>query len=240
MDHEQIVKQLRATLEKDNRINLHGYPIEIAMQNGDLILAGDVENIVAKKLTVLAASAIPGVERIVDRLKVTAAEKMGDAEIRDHICKVLIEESALERCLIQRSTEAGAEKLQRAVPESAGSIIVEVKDGAVTLNGEVPSLTHKRLAGVLAWWVPGTRDVINGLEEVPPEEDNDDELIDAVRFVLEKDPYVNASKIRVNSKNWIVTLQGLVPTDAMKQMAERDAWYVLGVKTVIDRIEVER
>jgi len=115
---------------------------------------------------------------------------------------------------------------------------VEVKDGVVTLNGEVPSLTHKRLAGVLAWWVPGTRDVVNGLEEVPTEEDNDDELIDAVRLVLEKDPFVNASKIRVSSKDWVVTLEGLVPTEAMKQMAERDAWYVLGVKEVVNRIQV--
>jgi osmotically-inducible protein OsmY len=240
MDQERIVKQIRATLEKDNRINLHRYPIEIAVQNGDLILAGSVESIVDKKLAVLATSTIPGVGRIVDRLKVIPAEKMGDAEIRDHVRKVLTEESALERCLIQSPTEGSVETLRRAVPESAGSIVVEVKDGTVTLNGEVPSLTHKRLAGVLAWWVPGTRDVINGLEEVPPEEDNDDELSDAVRLVLEKDPYVNASEIRVNSKDWIVTLQGLVPAQSMKQMAERDAWYVLGVKNVIDRIEVER
>ena len=59
-------------------------------------------------------------------------------------------------------------------------------NGVVTLNGEVPSLSHKRLAGVLAWWVPGTRDVINGLEEVPPEEDNDDELIDAMHVACWK------------------------------------------------------
>ena len=109
----------------------------------------------------------------------------------------------------------------------------------VTLNGEVPSLTHKRLAGVLAWWVPGTCDVINGLEEVPAEEDNDDELIDAVRLVLGKDPFVNASKIRVSSKDWVVTLEGLVPTEAVKQMAERDAWYVLGVKEVFNRVQVK-
>jgi osmotically-inducible protein OsmY len=118
--------------------------------------------------------------------------------------------------------------------------LIEVKDGVVTLNGEVPSLTHKRLAGVLAWWVPGTRDVINGLEEVPPEEDNDDELVDAVRLVLEKDPFVNDASIRVSAKDWVVTLEGLVPTEAMKQMAERDAWYVLGVKSVSSRIAVER
>jgi osmotically-inducible protein OsmY len=164
---------------------------------------------------------------------------MGDAEIRDHVCKVLLEESALEQCFIHGMVGGGVETVRKAILEPAGSIVVAVDDGVVTLNGEVPSLTHKRLAGVLAWWVPGSRDVINGLEEVPPEEDNDDELIDAVRLVLEKDPFVNASKISVHSKDWIVTLEGLVPNDTMKQMAERDAWYVLGVKRVINRIEVK-
>ena len=121
-----------------------------------------------------------------------------------------------------------------------GSIFVAVADGVVTLNGHVPSLTHKRLAGVLAWWVPGTRDVVNGLEEVPAEEDNDDELTDAVRLVLEKDPLVNAATILVSTKEWIVTLTGIVPNATMKQIAERDAWYVLGVKDVVNDIEVER
>jgi len=182
----------------------------------------------------VAASEIPGVERIVDRLKVAPAETMGDAEVRDRVFRVLTEEPALERCSIRGSAEAGSE----AVPDAGGRIIVEVSDGVVTLNGEVPSLSHKRLAGVLAWWVPGVRDVINGLEEVPPEEDSDDELIDAVRLVLEKDPFVNADRIRVDSKDWIVTLEGFVPRESMGQMAERDAWYVLGVKSVVNKIAV--
>jgi hypothetical protein len=38
---------------------------------------------------------------------------------------------------------------------------------------------------VLAW-SPGTRDVTNGLEEVPPREDKDDEITDAVSLILEK------------------------------------------------------
>lgn len=136
-----------------------------------------MENIAVKKLALLTAAETHGVQRIVDRLKVTAAQKMGDAEIRDHVCKVLTEEPALERCFIQGGS---SKPVRKSIAEPAGSIVVAVNDSVVTLNGEVPSLTHKRLAGVLAWWVPGTGDVINGLEEVPPEEDNDDELIDAV------------------------------------------------------------
>ena len=57
---------------------------------------------------------------------------------------------------------------------------------------------------------------------------------------MEKDRFINATKIRVTSKDWIVTLSGLVPNQTMKQMAERDAWYVLGVKEVINRILAER
>jgi osmotically-inducible protein OsmY len=238
MADKKIIKEIRAALEKD-RINLHRYPIQISIQNGDLILEGVVEDIAAKKLALLAAAETHGVQRIVDRLKVTPAEKMGDAEIRDHVCKVLLEESALERCFIHGFVGGGVKTVRKAIPEPAGSIVVEVNDGVVTLNGEVPSLTHKRLAGVFAWWVPGTRDVINGLEEIPPEEDNDDELIDAVRLVLEKDPFVNASTIHVSSTDWIVTLEGLVPNETMKQMAERDAWYVLGVKRVINKIAIK-
>ncbi len=230
-----LTKKIRAALEKDTRINLHRYPVSITMQNGDIVLAGEMENIASKKLALLAAAETKGVLRIVDRLKVTPAEKMGDAEIRDHVCKALTEESALEGCLIRG---LAGDIVRKALAEPRGSIVVEVNDGIVTLNGEVPSLTHKRLAGVLAWWVPGTCDVINGLEEVPPEEDNDDELIDAVRLVLEKDPFVNAGKIRVSSKDWVVTLEGLVPIETMKQMAERDAWCVIGVRSVVNRIQV--
>jgi osmotically-inducible protein OsmY len=240
MAEERIVREIRAALEKDTRIKVHRYPITVSIQSGDLILAGAVEDIAAKKRALLAASETQGVQRIVDRLTVTPAEKMGDAEIRDHVGKVLIEEAALERCIIRHSFTDQVKTVREALAEPAGHIVIEVKDGVVILNGEVPSLSHKRLAGVLAWWVPGTRDVINGLEEVPPEEDNDDELVDAVRLVLEKDPFVNADKIRVSSKDWIVTLEGLVPTETMKQMAERDAWYVLGVKNVINQIAVKR
>ena len=38
----------------------------------------------------------------------------------------------------------------------------------MTLNGRVPGLPSRRLAGVLAWWVPGVRDVVNGIELDPP------------------------------------------------------------------------
>lgn len=234
-----LIAKIRAALEKDTRVNLHRFPIALSFDGDDLVLAGAVQHIAAKKIALeLTAGAAPNVG-IVDRLRVRPAEPMGDREIRDHVVKVLLEEPALKRCLIHSRQPDRLESHRKTVPQPTGTIVVEVNGAVVTLNGEVPSLSHKRLAGVLAWWVPGCCDVVNGLEEVPPEQDNDDELSDAVRLVLEKDPFVNASKIRVTTKDWIVTLDGLVPNETMKQMAERDAWYVLGVKNVVNNVQIK-
>ncbi|MDD2310603.1 MAG: BON domain-containing protein, partial [Desulfuromonadaceae bacterium] len=120
-----------------------------------------------------------------------------------------------------------------------GSIDVEVRDGVVTLNGVVASLSAKRLAGVIAWWVPGCRDVVNGLEVSPPQEDNDDEVVDAVRLVLEKNPFIDATQIKISCRNYTVTLEGLVKSKAQRQMAEADAWYVFRVDQVVDLLQTE-
>ena len=76
----------------------------------------------------------------------------------------LINELAFENLEV-REFDAGKWLLARGVPQgSEGTIDVEVQDRIVTLNGRVPGLPSKRLAGVLAWWVPGVRDVVNGIE----------------------------------------------------------------------------
>jgi osmotically-inducible protein OsmY len=127
----------------------------------------------------------------------------------------------------------------RASPiDTAGVVVVAVSDGVVTLNGRVRGLDEKRLAGVLAWWVPGSRDVVNGIAVEPPEDDSDDAIAEAVRLVLEKDPFVNAGQIRVGVRRSVVLLQGLVPSESERNMVEYDAWYVFGVDRVVNEIQV--
>jgi hypothetical protein len=41
---------------------------------------------------------------------------------------------------------------------------------------------------LLAWWVPGSRDVVNGIAVEPPEEDAPIRIEEAVRIALDKDP----------------------------------------------------
>ena len=130
-------------------------------------------------------------------------------------------------------------ELVRDVPDGgAGQIEFGVQDGIVTLDGAAPSLASKRLAGVMAWWVPGVRDVINGMAVEPPEEDAPIQIEEAVKLALEKDPFVDADQIRVGVRGAVVRLTGLVKSPGMKETAEADAWYVFGVDDVINEIEV--
>jgi|GEM_PF-127497 len=236
---EEILKEVNAAFKCESRINLDNYPVHMDFSNGILTLEGEMENIAAKKLALELAGAIHGVSGIVDRLRVTPAERMNDDAIRDHVCHAFIQEPALENCDIQVRIKDQVNTFRKSPLESDGTIEVAVEDGVVTLNGQVTSLSHKRLCGVLAWWVPGSRDVINGLEVMPPEEDNDGEVTDAVYLVLEKDPFVNADQIRVSTQNRVVTLEGLVPDKSVKEMAEFDAWYVFGVDKVINKLQVQ-
>lgn len=236
---DAILDRIRAALENEIRINLYRYPIKVAFAGDDIVLSGEVADVAAKKIALELTGSIAPAVGLVDRLRVKPGQTMGDAELRDHIVKVLLDEPALDHCLLHSRLPQQLQTHRDGIADPVGTIVVEVRDGVVTLNGEVPSLSHKRLAGVLAWWVPGCRDVVNGLVGVPAQEDNDDELTDAVRLVLEKDPFINNTKVQVSSKNGLVTLDGLIPNQTMQRIAEHDAWFVFGVRDVASKIQIK-
>lgn len=43
----------------------------------------------------------------------------------------------------------------------------------------------------------------------------------------------------MTSKQRVVTLAGLVASEAEREMAEQDAWYVFGVDKVINKLEAQ-
>jgi len=239
MGNKQIMSDVAAALEREPSVNLHRFPVRLEFNDGALTLEGEMDGIEAKKRALEAAAAVPGVSGIVDRLRLVPAQRMQDGEIRDHICTALLAENLLASCAVWAMVKGKPEVVREADQGMEGSIDVEVSDGVVILNGAVPSLSAKRLAGVLAWWVPGSRDVVNGVEVSPPEEDNDDEVVDAIRLVLEKDPFVTASQIRVTCRDYGVTLQGLVKNATQRRMAEADCWYIFRVDRVTNLLEVE-
>ena len=240
-DELPLLAKVRSTLRSEPLLGPSFHLRDLRIErDGSLILDGEVPSVAAKKLALEHVAAVaPSVTCIVDRLHVKPAVHMTDKEIRVHVRNGLIEEADF-RALEIRELENGALHLTRGAPEGAlGVLDIEVTDGVVILNGRVPGLTSKRVAGVIAWWVPGVRDVFNGIEVDPPEDDSPDLIAEAVRAVLERDPFVNASQINVDVRGTLVRLTGLVPNETERLAAERDAWCIFGVDTVVNEIKIQ-
>lgn len=237
MQADEMVSTVRAALERHSEVNPQRSRITLEVRDGVLVMGGEVPDIIARRAAHLAAVETLGVERVLDELRVAPAERRSDGEIAGFLERQLMQESAFRdyarEVAVAESPPAGG----TAPAEPA--ITATVHDGVVTLAGTVGSLTHRRLADVLAWWTPGTCGVRNFLHVVPDEQDTDGELGDALRIILDKDPWLDAAAITIHVTERKVRLEGMVASPEQRRMAERDAWYVLGVHGVDNRLRVE-
>ena len=235
-----VERAVLAAFERDPVIDLHRFPIHVEYDfaHHALLLSGEVQDIVAKKRAFELASRTNGVQGIMDQIRVIPTQRRGDGAIRTSVTEVLLDELALRTSAIRVWSKGKLETLRETGTNPGDVIDVSVRDALVLLHGRVGSLTHRRFAGVLAWWVPGVCDVVNELQVVPPEADTDGEIADAVQMVLEKDPLVHADRIAIRVRDDVVTLAGSVATLQERHMAELDAWYVTGVNHVVNQITV--
>lgn len=235
----EIEAKVRAVLRSEPRLGPSFHLRDLRLESdGVILLVGEVPSVAAKKIALEKIAAIQGISGIADHLHVVPATTMGDKEILGHVRDGMIGEPNFKDFEVCQS-QGGRLSLARGAPQGVrGRIDIEVSGGVVILNGIFPDLTSKRLAGVIAWWVPGVRDVVNGIAVEPEEEDSPDLIAEAVRVVLEKDPLVNASQIREGVRHRVVRLTGLVSADSEREAAERDVWMIFGVDTVINEIEV--
>lgn len=240
-----VTEAVLAALRSEPRLGATFRPEQLAFDGeGTLTLAAEVADVAAKTRALEAAARHPAVRYVVDRVRVTPAARMTDDEILAHLRTAFATEPALQGYALCEAPAGPTPGVARFVPVSGavegagGRIDYEVRDGVVILNGAVPGLVAKRLAGAMAWWVPGVRDVVNALEAMPPEEDAPILIEEAVRVVLERDPWLEAGQIRVGVRGRVVRLTGLVASEAQRHMAEHDAWSVFGVDEVVNEIEV--
>lgn len=233
----EVLNRVHAKLEADTRLDPSARRLTLAFADGVLTVDGEVDTVASKKRVLENVAGLAEVRWVVDRLRVTPSTRMQDGQIRDHVRDALIEETEFRECKLV-VVHDGVEEVAHDPVVAHGSIRLGVAEGVVTLDGEVPSWSHRRLAGVLAWWVPGTRDVENRLGVEPLEWDSDDEITDAVRLVLEREPLLDADQLRASTRNARVTLVGTVASDEQKRIAERDAWLVFGVDEVANDISV--
>ena len=243
--NDTVLTQARAALSQVPYQGRQLQPaIQLRMSDGALILEGEVGSIVEKTRAAAHVRRVNGVTAVIDHLRVAdGAVPVGDGALRDAVCERLLNAIDFRNCRICARVKGQVERVREAVgaepDDQSGWIEVAASDGVVTLRGSVISLSHMRLAGVLAWWSGGCRCVINEIVVAPAETDRDEEISEALQLVLETDPFVDASCIRVRTEARVVTLEGYVSSEGTRKQAERDAWYVQGVEDVINRIVLQ-
>jgi osmotically-inducible protein OsmY len=213
----ELHRHIEGALAHDRRIHLPQSALKIAVDDGFVTLQGTVPSVAAKRLALRLAGAVPGVRGVEDRTRVAIVEAMGDLECLDHLRRSLVQERNIEEQKIVLSAD----------PE-----------GGVLLEGEVHALVQRRLAEVLAWWIPGVSNVDNRIVVNPPETDSNEELRDNLEVIFDKDVLVDRSQIRALVRDGVVTLRGLVRNENEKDAAEQDCWYTPGVIDVANELRV--
>ena len=240
---DDVETSIQEAIAREPRLAGECRSLSIELHPDVLVLDGIVETIAAKRRLVLLATKSGGGLGVLDRVRVEAATEREDAEIAASFLDALAQEPIFTgyRALSLRDDALDIPENEADEDSTADELVigVAVNGGTVRLVGRVGSLTHRRFAEVLSWWIAGTVDVDNHLYVVQSEEDSDAEITDAVRMALQKDPWLDATNLEVCTRGREVHLAGVLPSSEQRDMAECDAWYVRGVHGVINDIEVE-
>ena len=214
-----LQEAIGAALTRDRRVRSksEGGAIVYRVQGGTVLLEGIAESIIEKRVAEQVIRKVEGISRVENRLRVRAMPARTDEVIAIHVRDALTEDPYI----------------------SERDVVITVQQGVVTLGGHQDALAKKRLAGLIAWWVPGVADVRNEMAVVPEEEDSDQEILTSIRVAFDKDKLVDALRFHVEVLNGYVTLYGLARSEAERNMAEEDVWMTWGVEGVDNRVEVE-
>ncbi|MFO7982360.1 MAG: BON domain-containing protein [Desulfuromonadales bacterium] len=116
---------------------------------------------------------------------------------------------------------------------------IDVENGIVSLSGSVPSVAAKRLAYQLAKGTDGVEKVEDRILVNPPMAMGDREILDHIRqaFIQEKNIELENIDIHTDPLGR-VTLQGHAHSLIQKRLCEVLSWWVPGVTSVDNLIEV--
>ncbi|MCL6472354.1 MAG: BON domain-containing protein [Firmicutes bacterium] len=136
---EEITENVIQNLKLDAWVDWAGISVETI--DGVVFLRGTVKSRVEKQEAENDARWVAGVIDVVNHIVVKPEMKIADAEIARDVRAALIKNTRLDLTEME----------------------VDVTDGVVTLTGEVPNFTQKRIAEFVAFSVPGVVDVLNEL-----------------------------------------------------------------------------
>ena len=211
----QLRHDVEAELEWDARFDSR--QIGVAVKNGVVALSGHVGSYAERRAAEESVQSIAGVKAVANDIAVELASstKRSDAEI----------------------AEAAVNALKTNVSIPANSIKIFVRDGWVTLEGQV-SMWHQRNAAETALTplqgVKGISDNITISSQVFVG-DVEGKIEDAFR----RRAHLDAKKISVKALDGTVTLEGEVHSWQERTQAESAAWQAPGVSQVIDKLTVQ-
>lgn len=202
--------------------------IKIMSMDGVVTLTGTVSEEFHKSLARETVAGLPGVNGVDNRLEIkgTSPEANSDAWLTEKVRATLV---------FHRSVDAG-------------NTNIYVKDGIVTLRGDVASKAQKALTTEYTKDVEGVKDVNNEMivsgASIKPKttigEDIDDASITAqVKMSLLYHRSTSAINTKVETKNGVVTLYGKASNTAEKDLAAKFANDISGVKSVNNRMTIE-
>lgn len=193
-----IVRVLLGELRADPVVSRENLSVDSVL--GVVTLWGNVSNRLAKERAVELAHVVRGVRAVVDRLTIPSKPRP-DGEL----------EFAVAGRLSQDPVTAG----QR--------IGAQVREGTVTLTGDVDSNATRRIAESEVLSIPGVRDVVDDLAVRPATRRTDEQLEREVDRIVRSDPWLDGSHVQVEAADGSVRLRGYVGSDAERARAEEDA-----------------
>jgi hyperosmotically inducible protein len=137
---------------------LDGSNIDVDTASGVVTLSGTVPNAAARTKAVAVAKAADGVKSVVDKMTIGAAEKAIDA--------TKVRETGRTSGRIVTDGYAKSAIYAKFIPEKAledSNIDVDIKNGAVTLNGTVKTAAGKAKAVEIAKATAGVKTVMDHL-----------------------------------------------------------------------------
>lgn len=189
--------------------------IDVEVRDGVATLSGTVTNLLARDRAARVASAVRGVEAVVNTVRVDPPMEVTDDEVRRRVTQALLVDPATETYEVD----------------------VAVAAGVATLTGTVDSWQERDLAVRVASGVAGVVEVENDIAVRPPADRPDLDIGADVRRALDANARLDARAVNVEVADGTVRLSGVVGSAAEKAQAIRGAW-VLGARDV-DAEELE-
>lgn len=205
-DDAAITLAVERSLEAEESISSH--LIDVNVRQGSVRLEGSVSNILEKEKAAKVASTIKGVQSVVNLIKVKPLIR-SDEKLKIDLRKALRDHPVTE----------------------AYETVTSVKDGNISLSGNVQSFTEKTIAEDVVKAVKGVKNVKNEIQVDYKEIRSDAEIKKDIELRLANDVWLEERPVGAEVIQGSVVLTGAVGSLNEKWRAEKAAW-VVGVKYV--------